>query len=160
MEQVKLIDNPNKDFPQYSQQLIQYATELFEQLAKDSKIDVGQNKATCSEYYKAKSQQDKYKKSISTSRVLLIVRCVLCVFVAFICFFAAIIFSGAGRIVSIILIIGSLGGLIGYLIYYNKKKKSNDQFLEKFTETSDKYQEIASEQRRPLWNRIYPNRAD
>ena len=90
MEQVKLIDNPNKDFPQYSQQLIQYATELFEQLAKDSKIDVGQNKATCSEYYKAKSQQDKYKKSISTSRVLLIVRRVLCVFVAFICFFVKI----------------------------------------------------------------------
>lgn len=160
MEQVKLIDNPNKDFPQYSQQLTQYATELFEQLAKDSKIDAGQNKATCSEYYKAKSQQDKYKKSISTSRVLLIVRCVLCVFVAFICFFAAVIFSGAGRIISIILIIGSLGGLIGYLIYFNKKKKSNDEFLKKFTETADKYQEIASEQRRPLWNRIYPNRAD
>ncbi len=160
MEQEKLIENPNKDFPGYSQQLTQYSTELFEKLAKESKVDVGQNQITCNEYYKAKTQQDKYKKSISSSRVLLIVRCVLCILVVVISFLAALIFEGAGRIISIVLIVVSLGVLIGYPIYYNKKKKNDDSLLGKFTEIADKYQEEASEQRRPLWNRIYPNRAD
>ncbi len=160
MDNKKIIESPVKEFPQYSQQFTSYATELFEKIAKESKVDIAQNKATCDKYYEAKKALDQYTKRKSRRRVRALIGVIVCFFLLFPFLLFALVSKGGTRIILFVFAFLSFCGFIAFLVVYCSKQKNNDTLLQQYSEEANRFQAEASTQMAPLWNRIYPNRAD
>lgn len=161
MEIEKIIENPCKDYPRYAQERTDSATAYFDALAKDSKVDVGQNQATCEKYYSAKNESEEGTKSANRRNGYCIAR----IFVGLIgCVAGFFRFRGSKsigiKVLGVLIFLAALIGAIAVNIVQSKRAKQDKLTASKAQEKADYYASQASEQRQPLWSMIFPDRAD
>ena len=132
----------------------QNVEEFFEGLTKDSKVDTGENKVTCTKYYQEKAKLDKKRKSLTAVKVGIVFMVIILI---------------VGFVLGVILLVGGINNVNGVLIgvgigliavgitalvllltVFRKNKKNLEAIVKKLEETVRKLQDEAYTQMAPL----------
>ena len=139
----------------------QNVSDRFDELTKESKVDVGENRITSDKYYKEKATLDSFNKSLNGTKVGIVFMAILAIgggIAGIICLIAGISYSNG-------VLIGVGAGLIAlaivaiflWIFVFAKKKKVLNEKIAKQQKICDDLQRQAYAQMAPLLNSIQLN---
>ena len=131
----------------------QNVCDFFDELVKQSGVDVELNKATCSKIYSKQNEAKKLEKSLNSARTVKILAIISIVIGAILALVSIPCFTSALLVAIILLIVGILmisGGILLIVLVYSKKAKRLSESLDKLKKEISKLTQEATAQTAPL----------